>query len=167
VHPCRFSCESHILRKLLSALLLTIGLAGCASYGASTLGPWLGASEEEMTQTWGYPQTANDIVRVDDAKKVYTYRYDTSSYLNGRSYCVVSFTIDRGSVQGWKVNGANCPQYERKNSGSPVAPLSPATMSCQADSDCRSGEACRSRKGGGTQCRAKDVDPLERIRSQQ
>jgi hypothetical protein len=29
-------------------------------------------------------------------------------------------------------------------------------MSCQTDSDCRNGQSCRSRKGGGTECRARE-----------
>lgn len=141
--------------RLISLLLTLASISGCASYKTAVMDPWMGASETELIQGWGYPQSANDIVKIDSEKKVYTYRYNTGSFMNGPSSCVVSFTLDRGYVQGWKYNGANCPRYVRTTTRSPSSfPATPANMSCQVDSDCKSNESCRSRKGGGTECRA-------------
>jgi YecR-like lipoprotein len=39
-------------------------------------------------------------------------------------------------------------------SSAAVLPTSRSTMQCQADEDCAAGNSCRSRKGGGTECRA-------------
>jgi hypothetical protein len=40
----------------------------------------------------------------------------------------------------------------------------PSAMACQTDADCSSYQSCRSRPGGGTECRIKSADPLEQPR---
>ena len=147
-------------RDPILAILAAVALTACASYGSTTLDPWVGASEDELTQVWGYPQTANDIARIDDTKTTYTYRYLSNSLFSPPTPCVVSFTLENRRVRAWRYNGGNCPNNERSvaaGAGSTRATSQSAgPMSCQTDSDCRNGQSCRSRKGGGTECRAQE-----------
>lgn len=97
----------HVL--LITALLL----AGCGSFAARVLQPWVGAPESELVQKWGYPQSANDIVTINDNTKVYTYRSNNAGLLSPAAECVISFTIEAGYVSSGKYVGDNCPSFRR------------------------------------------------------
>lgn len=101
------------MRCLLIAIVALA--AGCASYKTKVLQPWLGASEAEVVQKWGYPQSANDVVRIDDSTKVYTYRSARGSFLtpNIAVACVVSFTFRDDKVISDKFEGDNCASIAR------------------------------------------------------
>jgi hypothetical protein len=97
---------------LLSALLAAFATSALASYASKILKPWVGATKQELVAKWGYPQSANDLIRVDDETTVYTYRSFRAGF-SGPEPCVVSFTLVKDVVTLWKYEGANCPRYKR------------------------------------------------------
>ena len=75
---------------------------------------WRGASKAELIEKWGYPQSANDVVKFDDGVVVYTYRSISSAFSPVYpSQCVVSFTIKNDVVTAYKYRGHDCPRAER------------------------------------------------------
>jgi len=66
-------------------------------------------------QKWGYPTSANDIVNIDAATKVYTYRSARAFITPQLQPCAVSFTLQNGVVIADKYEGENCiaiPRHE-------------------------------------------------------
>ena len=97
---------------LLSGLLTAFASGALADYASKILKPWVGATKQELVAKWGYPQSANDLIRVDDETTVYTYRSFRAGFA-GPEPCVVSFTLVNDRVTQWKYEGANCPRYNR------------------------------------------------------
>jgi len=87
-------------------------LSACASYKNDVMDPWVGATQEELTNRWGYPQTANDVFKIDDETTIYTYRSFRYGP-NGPTPCLVSFTIKKKIVTGYKYEGGNCPRIKK------------------------------------------------------
>lgn len=105
----------HTARALLvSVALVTTAPLALADYASKILKPWIGATKQELVATWGYPQSANDVVRIDDEVTVYTYRSFRTAGPSLPAPCVVSFTLTNERVTFWKYEGANCPRYKRK-----------------------------------------------------
>ena len=100
---------------LLLASLAAVTPAALADYASKILKPWLGATKQELVEKWGYPQSANDIIRIDDEITVYTYRSFRTAGPSGPAPCVVSFTLTGDRVTYWKYEGANCPRYKRES----------------------------------------------------
>lgn len=94
-------------------IVLVAALTGCATYEETVMRPWGGAPERELVGAWGYPASANDIVRIDASTKVYTYRYVTSDAMGNPSTCRITFTLTDGVVSRWEYNGAGCPRNKR------------------------------------------------------
>ncbi len=97
---------------LLSTFLALFAACALANYASKILEPWIGATKEELVAKWGYPQSANDLVRIDDETIVFTYRSFRAGFA-GLEPCVVSFTLVDDIVTQWKYEGANCPRYKR------------------------------------------------------
>jgi hypothetical protein len=97
---------------LLSALLATFACGALANYANKIMKPWVGATKQELVAKWGYPQSANDLIRIDEQTVVYTYRSFRAGAV-GPEPCVVSFTLVNDIVTLWKYEGANCPRYKR------------------------------------------------------
>ncbi len=102
-----------MVRFLLTVLLLTITLNVSAGYKKDIMEPWMDASQAELVAAWGYPQTAEDLFKVNDNTTIYTYRSNRSS-IGGQIKCTVSFTIRNEIVAGYKYEGGNCPRNRRK-----------------------------------------------------
>lgn len=99
-------------RRALAVAIL--GVAGCASYDQKVMAPWMGASESQLVQAWGYPVSNDDLVVIDQSTKVYTYRYNTSDAWSGAATtCRISFTLRNAIVSRWEYNGASCPRHTR------------------------------------------------------
>ena len=103
------------MRKPLIALavfaticFLVISLPVLASYKKAIMQPWIGATKNELTAKWGYPQSANDLVKIDDDTVVFSYR----SVIRNTA-CIVSFTLKNDVVIAWKYRGGNCPRIRR------------------------------------------------------
>ena len=94
--------------------------------------------------------------------------------LGGQTYamsCTVSFSTNRSQkIVTWRYEGNACKavvptrstNLNRANGVSVTNDLQsnpPEPMICQADTDCTEGQSCRSRKGGGTECRPKSSTP--------
>lgn len=75
-------------------------------------GAMFGALEAELVAKWGYPQEANDLVRINDEVIIYTFRSRRRGP-GGPTNCVVSFTIKSGVVTGYRVEGGDCPKIAR------------------------------------------------------
>jgi hypothetical protein len=97
---------------LLSALLSAFATDALANYASKILKPWIGATKQELVAKWGYPQSATDLIRIDEETTVYTYRSFRAG-VAGPEPCVVSFTLVNDIVTQWKYEGANCPRYKR------------------------------------------------------
>lgn len=103
-------CYMNIFKITIS--LAIFSLYSCTSYKETIMQPWVGAPKKELIVKWGYPQSANDLVKIDDSITVYSYR----SYREGptgRFPCVVSFTIKNETVISYKYEGSNCPRIQR------------------------------------------------------
>lgn len=90
--------------------------------------------------------------------------------LGGQTYvmsCSISFTTDASQrIVTWRYEGNSCkavapkePNSSAQSTNAEVRSEPAAPMSCQTDADCADGQSCRSRKGGGTECRAKTSLP--------
>lgn len=90
--------------------------------------------------------------------------YGTTSYtqvIPVNYNCQIKLVADKGGIlKSWEYNGniGGCAQYIRRlntyaESENTIMPTRAAPMECQVDSDCGQGQSCRSRKGGGTECR--------------
>ena len=99
---CRFSCVALVL------VGLTISLPVFASYKKAIMEPWLGATRDELTAKWGYPQSADDLVKIDNDTVVFSYRSSVR-----RVECIVSFTLKNDVVIAWKYRGGNCLRIKR------------------------------------------------------
>ena len=96
----------------VAAFLSAVAAVALADYAGKILKPWLGATKQELVAKWGYPQSANDLIRIDDETTVYSYRSFRAGFA-GPEPCVVSFTLVNDRVTQWKYEGANCPRYTR------------------------------------------------------
>lgn len=101
------------MRHLISVFLMCASLSALADYKVDIMEPWLGATQEELTGKWGFPQTANDVVKIDDETTIYTYRSFRGGF-GGPMRCVVSFTIKKKIVSGYKYEGGHCPKLKRE-----------------------------------------------------
>lgn len=100
--------------RTLLLMAAVLGTTSCASYDQKIMAPWMGASESQLTQVWGYPVSNDDRVIVDENTKVYTYRYNTNDAWSGApTTCRISFTLKNSVVSRWEYNGASCPRYTR------------------------------------------------------
>ena len=95
-------------KTLLFCMLMVVVSAASAGYEDVIMKPWIGATQDELTSKWGYPQSANDYVKISDEITIFTYR---SNRLQVR--CVISFTVKNKTVIGWKYEGGNCPRHKR------------------------------------------------------
>ena len=93
---------------IVAGLMLT----SCGTYEPTILAPWEGASKEELVAKWGYPQSANDIVKVEPNVVVYTCR-SSSSYGGNSWSCAVSFTLTDDVVTAFKYVGPDCIRHKR------------------------------------------------------
>ena len=100
------------MRLFFGAILLSFSFSAFAGYEKSVMVPWLGASQNELVQKWGYPQTSNDVVKIDDETTIFTYQ-GSRTIAGMRKHCVISFTLQNKTVTGYKVAGANCPKIKR------------------------------------------------------
>lgn len=101
------------MRCLTTILLLFSTFSVLAGYKEKYMEPWIGATQEELTKKWGYPQTANDVVKIDDETTVFTYRSNNVGW-GGRIKCLVSFTIKKKVVTRFKYEGGHCPKIRRR-----------------------------------------------------
>lgn len=101
-----------MIRHLFSISLMCTCLPALADYKEDIMEPWIGATQEELTVKWGYPQTANDVVKIDDETTIFTYRSFQRGF-GGRMHCMVSFTIKKKIVSGYKYEGGHCPKFKR------------------------------------------------------
>ncbi len=103
--------------------------------------------------------------------------YGTTSYTQAipvNYNCQIKLIANRdGILRSWEYNGniGGCEQYISRlktyaGSASTVIPTTLVPMACQENSDCGQGQSCRSRKGGGTECRVKEqTSPVDDILS--
>lgn len=98
----------------ISVLTAALWVSACAPYQRSVMEPWLGASESELVQAWGYPSSSTDITQATPDTKVYTYRYTNSDPMTGApTPCRLSFTLQQERVSRWDLSGGACPRVER------------------------------------------------------
>jgi hypothetical protein len=100
------------MKRFLLVLFMVVVAPASAGYKNDVMEPWLGATQDELTAKWGYPQTANDVVKIDDDTTVFTYRSFRNGF-GGPSRCVISFTMKKKIVTGYRYDGANCPRHKR------------------------------------------------------
>ena len=100
------------MRHFLLFLLLASSPPVSAGYKDDVMEPWLGATQDELVSKWGYPQTANDLFKIDDETTIFTYRSFRDGFI-GPAPCLVSFTIKKNVVTGYKYEGQNCPRIRR------------------------------------------------------
>lgn len=72
----------------------------------------MGASLDELTAKWGFPQSADDLFKVNDTTTIYTYRSNRGG-IGGQIKCTVSFTVRNKTVAGFKYEGGHCPRNKR------------------------------------------------------
>jgi len=103
------------VKKFSAGLLIATLVSACASYDSRVLDPWVGAGKAELVAAWGYPQSANDLVRIDDRVTVYTYRNPGTSAMTGQpSTCAVSFSIEADRVTSARRVGTECRAVVRR-----------------------------------------------------
>ena len=107
-----------VLAVIATICLLAISLPAFASYKKAIMEPWIGATKDELTAKWGYPQTADDLVKIDKDTVVFSYRSRNFSYPVGYLSCIVSFTLKNDVVIAYKYLGGNCPKIKRHKKGS-------------------------------------------------
>lgn len=100
------------MKQSIIVVALVLLLSACASYKNDIMEPWLGATLDELTDKWGYPQTANDVFKIDDETTIFTYRSFRDGF-NGPSPCLVSFTIKNKIISRYKYEGDNCPRNKK------------------------------------------------------
>jgi hypothetical protein len=169
--------------KKLSKLIIVILLAGCATFGQleEGLNSLMGKQDTEAFSVLGYPSSkqefGNDTVYswyLSQSGTLFVPQTSTTTGYAGRTplYGVTTYTQavpvnyscqikliagKNGTLKSWEFDGnlGGCTQYiNRLKTYS--APKTPAGMECQVDSDCGQDQSCRSRQGGGTQCRIKE-----------
>ena len=81
----------------------------------------------------------------------------------GQTYttsCSVSFTTDASQrIAMWRYEGNSCKAVAPKETESAAefrAEIA-GTMQCRTNSDCAYGQSCRSKRGGGSECREKSI----------
>jgi hypothetical protein len=109
------------MQRLITTFVLVGLLSACASYRNDIMEPWIGASQEELVMRWGYPQSANDLIKINDTTSVFTYRSYRSlghgpwrNFGGGPSLCAVSFTLKNSVVANYRYEGENCPKIKRQ-----------------------------------------------------
>jgi len=100
------------MKKYLAVLLCSLPFSISAGYTKNIMEPWMGASLEELTAKWGFPQSKNDLFKVDENTTIYTYRSNRGG-IGGEIKCTVSFTLRNKIVVGFKYEGGNCPRNKR------------------------------------------------------
>jgi hypothetical protein len=101
------------MRKLLIVVLLSCSFTVVAGYTKDIMEPWMGATLKELTNAWGFPQSADDLFKVSETTTIYTYRSNRGG-IGGQLKCAVSFTIRENKVVGFKYEGGHCPRIKRK-----------------------------------------------------
>ena len=111
----------HSLVLFAFATILLVSLPATAGYKNDIMEPWIGATQDELTAQWGYPQSANDLFKIDEETVIYTYRSERSQGVGpwrhkfgGPTQCVVSFTVRNKAVVAYKYEGENCPRFKRQ-----------------------------------------------------
>src|SRR3990172_5674665 len=101
--------------------LLFVPFSVSAAFKNDVMEPWIGATNEELVEKWGYPQSANDLLKIDDTTTIYTYRSNRSlgsgphrNFGGGPTECVISFTVKNNVVTRYKYEGGNCPKIKRQ-----------------------------------------------------
>jgi hypothetical protein len=114
LRPQRVPDSKETSVKKVAILLLGIALppGAHAAYDDDILQPWVGATQDELAAGWGYPQSANDYVKIDEEITIFTYRSFRGG-IGGSAVCVVSFTLRSKVVVGWRREGENCPRNKR------------------------------------------------------
>lgn len=84
-----------------------------AGYTKNIMEPWMGATLNELTSAWGFPQSSDDLFKVNETTTIYTYRSNRGG-IGGQLKCAVSFTIRDKKVVGFKYEGGHCPRIKRK-----------------------------------------------------
>jgi hypothetical protein len=103
-----------IVKRLpVAVALVAFTVTALANYANDVMKPWVGATKQELVAKWGYPQAANDLVRIDEETVVYTYRSFRVGF-GGPMPCVVSFTLQKDVVVQWKYEGEHCPRHKRQ-----------------------------------------------------
>lgn len=113
------------------------------------------------------PQTSTTIGHVGQTPAYGTTTYTQAIPVNYN--CQIKLIADKsGILKNWEYIGniGGCTQYIRRltdylKSENTVSQTIPAPMKCEVDSDCAQGQSCRSRKGGGTECRAKEKTSMK------
>lgn len=99
---------------MLNLIFILAIVAGCGVKTVKTIiSEWSGASQDELVRAWGFPETQNDLVTIDNHTQVFTYRSFNDGF-DGPAICVISFTLTDKIVTQWKYRGANCTKIERK-----------------------------------------------------
>lgn len=122
----------------------------------------------DVVYTWFLNQSGTVFVPQTSTTTGYVGRtpiYGTTTYTQAMpvNYSCVIKIIARtdGTLKTWEYNGniGGCTPYINrlneyaKTEQNFVPGSTGGTMTCEADSDCATGYSCRSRKGGGTECR--------------
>lgn len=102
--------------------------------------------------------------------------YGTTTYTQAVPFnynCQIKIVADKsGIMRSWEYTGniGGCTQYINRLSAyagatKTVITTVPAPMECQVDADCGGRQSCRSRKGGGTECRINENSTVDQISS--
>lgn len=121
------------MRRLLSAVLLSVIVAGCATEGkyGQMLDTWMGMPESQLLSKWGAPSSAYESGGV----KYLTYSDSASGYMPGTApsyqstvvgntvytnrvggtpgfafnrWCDTTFTVKSGVIVNWSWKGNAC-----------------------------------------------------------
>ena len=156
------------MSRLFSCFLLVLSISGCATY--SWYHPYKGTNEFNQDKYTCIQQSAQAfpvVVKQSTYGTGYTSpSHTTCSSYYGQMNCTTtpgtyvppvtsSVDVNEGNrtqafnscmiANGWslrKDNGSVGNEYSMSSS-----------MECLTNADCRDGESCRSKKGGGTECR--------------
>ena len=79
------------------ALLLCVGLCGCASTAKyeAKLNNWIGASENSLVASWGVP---NKTYNLDNGKKAVEYAHKNTVQTGGYTYTTPQTTYQSGMI---------------------------------------------------------------------
>jgi len=92
--------------KNILALLLCLGLAGCATTAKyeAKLNTWMGASEESLVASWGVPDKTYDL---RDGKKAIEYVDKNTIHTGGYTYTVPQTTYQTGTIGNQSYSGTS------------------------------------------------------------
>jgi len=93
------------MRKLI-ALLLCLGLCGCASTAKyeAKLNNWIGVSEDSLVASWGVP---NKTYNMSDGKKAMEYMHKETVQTGGYTYTTPESTYQSGTIGNKPYSGTS------------------------------------------------------------